>query len=164
MASEAMEHRLQRLYAKRGAYPVVHRNIYRVHQRVAARFRSGRVFLVGDAAHVNNPIGGLGLNAGIHDSIVLSRLLSRVLRGKEPEAILELYDQRRRPLNIEYVQRETIGNKRRLEEKDATIRTESFEALRRIAGDPVAHRAYLLRASLIESTRQSADTSCGSIA
>jgi 3-(3-hydroxy-phenyl)propionate hydroxylase len=154
MVSKTVEQRLQRLYAKRGAYPVVHRNVYRVHQRVAARFRSGRVFLVGDAAHVNNPIGGLGLNSGIHDSIVLSRLLSCVVRGEGSEAILDLYDQQRRPLNIEYVQRETIDNKRRLEEKDATIRTESFEAPRRTAGDPVAHRAYLLRASLIESTRQ----------
>ena len=63
----AVQARLQRFFPKPGPYPVVHRNIYDVHQRVAASFRKGRAFLAGDSAHVNNPLGGLGLNFGIHD-------------------------------------------------------------------------------------------------
>jgi 3-(3-hydroxy-phenyl)propionate hydroxylase len=154
--ADAVEGRLQKFFPKLGRYPVVHRNLYNVHQRVAASFDKGRVFLAGDCAHVNNPLGGLGLNFGIHDAMELSALLGRVLRGEAPAHILDQYDRFRRPLNIEYVQQQTIANKKRLEEKDLAIRAKNNEALRRTAADPVAHRAYLLRASLIESVRKRA--------
>ena len=153
---EAVEARLQKFFPRKRPYPVVHRNIYRVHQRVAATFRKGRVFLAGDAAHVNNPLGGLGLNFGIHDAMELSDLLARVIRQEAPPAALDLYDRHRRPLNIEYVQQQTIDNKKRMEEKDPKVRAGNFAALRRTAADPAAHRAYLLRASLIESVRKHA--------
>jgi 3-(3-hydroxy-phenyl)propionate hydroxylase len=125
-----------------------------VHQRVAASFRKGRVFLAGDAAHINNPLGGLGLNFGIHDAMELSDLLGRVMRNKAMPDILDLYDKFRRPLNVEYVQQQTIANKKRLEEKDPAARARNDAALRATAADPAAHRAYLLRASLIESVRK----------
>ena len=150
----AVQHRLQSFFPKAGAYPVFHRNIYNVHQRVAASFRKGRVFLAGDSAHVNNPLGGLGLNFGIHDAFQLSGLLGRVLRGEAPADSLDGYDRTRRPLNIEYVQQQTIANKKRLEEKDPAVREKNNAALRATAADPAAHRAYLLRASLIESLRK----------
>ncbi len=82
----AVQRRLQKFFPKEGSYPVVHRNLYSVHQRVAASFGSGRVFLAGDSAHVNNPLGGLGLNFGIHDAVELSHLLGRVLRGEAAAA------------------------------------------------------------------------------
>jgi 3-(3-hydroxy-phenyl)propionate hydroxylase len=148
---DSVQRRLQRFFPKAGPYPVVHRNLYNAHQRVAATFGKGRAFLAGDAAHVNNPIGGLGLNCGIHDAVELSGLLGRVLRDGEPERLLDLYDQRRRPINVEYVQQQTIANKKRLEEKDPTARQASFAFLRRTAADPTAHRAFLLRTSLLES-------------
>jgi 3-(3-hydroxy-phenyl)propionate hydroxylase len=153
-AEAAVQARLQKFFPKPGQYPVVHRNIYHAHQRVAAAFREGRAFLAGDSAHVNNPLGGLGLNFGIHDAMELSSLLGQVLRqGASPE-ILDLYDRFRRPLNVEYVQQQTIANKKRLEEKDPASREKSNAALRATASDPEAHRAYLLRASLIESVRK----------
>jgi 3-(3-hydroxy-phenyl)propionate hydroxylase len=152
----AVQGRLQQFFPKRGPYPVVHRNLYNVHQRVAASFRQGRVFLAGDSAHVNNPLGGLGLNFGIHDAVELAALLGRVLRDEAPAAILDQYDRFRRPLNIEYVQQQTIANKKRLEEKDPAQRAKSNAALRQTAADPSAHRAYLLRASLIDSVRKRA--------
>jgi 3-(3-hydroxy-phenyl)propionate hydroxylase len=151
---ETVQQRLQNFFPKAGDYPVAHRNIYNVHQRVAAAFRKGRVFLAGDSAHVNNPLGGLGLNFGIHDAVELASLLGQVARGAAPE-ILDDYDQRRRPLNIEYVQQQTIANKKRLEEKDPAVRARNNAALRATAADPAAHRAYLLRASLIEARRKS---------
>ena len=153
---EAAEIRLQKFFPRQGRYPVVHRNLYRAHQRVAASFRRDRVFLAGDAAHVNNPLGGLGLNFGIHDALELTTLLGRVLREEAPADILDDYDRFRRPLNVEYVQQQTIANKKRLEEKDPAVRAKSNEALRRTAADPAAHRAYLLRASLIDSVRKRA--------
>ena len=151
---EAVQRRLQRFFPKAGDYPVVHRGIYNVHQRVAASFGQGRVFLAGDAAHVNNPLGGLGLNFGIHDAMELSGLLGRVIRGEAATETLDSYSRQRRPLNIEYVQQQTIANKKRLEEKDPVVREKNNAALRAIAADPAAHRAYLLRASLIHSVRK----------
>jgi 3-(3-hydroxy-phenyl)propionate hydroxylase len=150
----SVQGRLQKFFPKTGAYPVVHRNIYNVHQRVAASFRKGRVFLAGDSAHVNNPLGGLGLNFGIHDAMELTDLLSQVMRGGAAPDILDFYDRFRRPLNIEYVQQQTIANKKRLEEKNPEARARSNAALRATAADPEKHRAYLLRASLIESVRK----------
>ena len=152
---EAMvQGRLQRFFPNAGGYPVVHRSIYNVHQRVAASFRKGRVFLAGDAAHINNPLGGLGLNFGIHDAMELTDLLGRVIRDEAAPDILDGYDRFRRPLNIEYVQQQTIANKKRLEERDPDARAKSNAALRATASDPEKHRAYLLKASLIESVRK----------
>jgi 3-(3-hydroxy-phenyl)propionate hydroxylase len=150
----ATEARLQKFFPKAGPYEIFHRNIYRVHQRVAASFRKGRVFLAGDSAHVNNPIGGLGLNCGVHDATQLASLLSAVTLGERPEKDLAHYDAVRRPMNIEYVQQQTIANKRRLEEKDPAKREANFEVLRRNAADPVAHRTFLMRTSLLESVRR----------
>jgi 3-(3-hydroxy-phenyl)propionate hydroxylase len=155
--AEAVERRLQKFVPKDGRYDIVHRNLYNVHQRVAASFRRGRVFLAGDAAHVNNPLGGLGLNFGIHDAIVLTGLLGRVIRREAPAESLDLYDRHRRPLNIEFVQQQTIANKKRMEEKDRAARARNFEQLAAIAADPAAHRAYLLRASLLDSVRKRED-------
>ena len=70
--------------------------------------------------------------------------------------MLDLYDRHRRPLNVEFVQQQTIANKKRMEEKDPAARAKSFAELRATADDPVAHRTYLLRASLIESVRKRA--------
>ena len=150
----SVQARLQKFFPRAGTYPVVHRNIYNVHQRVAASFRKGRVFLAGDAAHINNPLGGLGLNFGIHDAMELSDLLGRVMLDEAAPGTLDLYDRFRRPLNIEYVQQQTIANKKRLEEKGPEARAKSNAALRATAADPEKHRAYLLKASLLESVRK----------
>lgn len=154
MSDAACEARLQKFFPKSGRYDIFHRNIYRVHQRVAVRFREGRVFLAGDSAHVNNPIGGLGLNSGIHDATHLAELIADVREGRRPDSIFESYDAIRRPTNIEYVQQQTIANKKRLEERDPAAREANFEALRKTAADPAAHRAFLLKTSLVESVRK----------
>jgi 3-(3-hydroxy-phenyl)propionate hydroxylase len=150
----AVQGRMQKFFPKPGAYDIVHRNLYNVHQRVAQTFRKGRAFLAGDAAHVNNPIGGLGLNCGIHDAMDLASLLVAVCRGEAADGALDRYDRRRRPINIEFVQQQTIANKKRLEEKDPAVREANFENLRKTAADPAAHRNFLLRTSLIESVRK----------
>ncbi len=156
MNPEATEARLQRFLPKQGEYPIVHRNLYNVHQRIAASFRKGRVFLAGDSAHVNNPLGGLGLNFGIHDAMELTGLLGEVIRKERPEGVLDEYDRHRRPLNVEFVQQQTIANKKRLEEKDPNARQRDFDQLRRTMDDPVAHKAYVRRASLLESVEKRA--------
>jgi 3-(3-hydroxy-phenyl)propionate hydroxylase len=154
LAEHSVQRRLHKFFPKEGPYPVVHRNLYNVHQRVAAAFDSGRVFLAGDAAHVNNPIGGLGLNCGIHDAVELAALLGKVLCGEESDKALSRYDAHRRPINIEYVQEQTIANKKRLEAKDPRVRDENFAFLRQTAADPDRHRAFLMRTSLLASVHR----------
>ncbi|WP_043830100.1 FAD-dependent oxidoreductase [Muricoccus aerilatus] len=156
LSDEGAERRLQGLHPKPGRYDLVHRNLYKVHQRVAKSFRQGRVFLAGDAGHVNNPIGGLGLNFGIHDAMDLADTLSAHVFGGADAALLDGYERRRRTLNIEFVQQQTIANKKRLEEKDPARRRASLDALAETAADPVKAREFLLRSSLIGSTRQAA--------
>jgi 3-(3-hydroxy-phenyl)propionate hydroxylase len=146
--------RMRKLAKEHPMELLVHRNIYRVHQRVAKAFRAGRVFLAGDAAHVNNPVGGLGLNCGIHDAIELAQTLHLVASGQAGEDLLDRYERRRRALNIEYVQQQTVANKKRLEERDPEVRQANFDELRRTAADPRQHKQFLMRTSLIESVRK----------
>jgi 3-(3-hydroxy-phenyl)propionate hydroxylase len=155
LSDAAVQHRLQKFFPLGRPYELAHRNIYNVHQRVAASFRRGRVMLAGDAAHVNNPIGGLGMNFGIHDAVSLASSIDSALNG-ETEAGLDAYDRLRRPLNVEFVQSQTIQNKKRLEEKDPAVREKNFADLAATAADPVRHRAFLMRTSLLESVRNSA--------
>src|SRR5687767_1360521 len=149
LSDAAVRARLSRIYVPEASRDYLHLNLYAVHQRVAKSFRKGRVFLCGDAAHVNNPIGGLGLNSGIHEAWHLAGLLKDVFAGKDA-AILGSYEARRRPLNITYVQEQTIANKKRLEERDPALRARRFAELRASAEDPERHKAFLMRASLLE--------------
>ena len=82
LAPERVEAAMQRFCAKPEPYEVRYKSTYRVHQRVAASFRAGRVLLAGDAAHLNNPLGGFGLNSGIHDAVNLADKLGRAWRGE----------------------------------------------------------------------------------
>ncbi len=148
LSDQAVRNRLSRVFVPESQRDYLHLNLYQVHQRVAKQFRKGRVFLCGDAAHVNNPIGGLGLNCGIHEAWDLANLLS----SAKPD--LDSYERRRRPLNIEYVQEQTVANKQRLEEREPARREMRFDELRRMADDPAKHKAFLMRASLLESTRR----------
>lgn len=146
--------RLQRVFPLGRRYNLVHRNLYKVHQRVASTFRRGRVFLAGDSAHVNNSVGGLGLNGGIHDAMELVDSLHQVVTRQADEALLDRYTRRRRTLNIEFVQEQTIANKKRLEERDPGARRARFDELRAVADDPARHKEFLLRTSLIASVRK----------
>jgi 3-(3-hydroxy-phenyl)propionate hydroxylase len=150
LGERAAHRRLRRLsLAEDPADQLVHRNLYKVHQRVAARFRGGRAFLAGDAAHVNNPIGGLGLNCGIHDAIELVDTLAAAQDGND--RVLDRYELRRRTVNIEFVQQQTVANKRRLEEKDPDKRQARLAELAEIASDPAREREFLLNSSLLNS-------------
>ncbi|MDC0710238.1 FAD-dependent oxidoreductase [Stigmatella sp. ncwal1] len=68
---------------------------YRVHHRVTDRFRSGRAFLLGDAAHIHSPAGGQGMNTGISDAINLAWKLAAAVKGEAPDSLLDSYQAER---------------------------------------------------------------------
>jgi 3-(3-hydroxy-phenyl)propionate hydroxylase len=153
VSDASTEARLQAVCALPGGYETAHRTIYRVHQRVARRYRVGRVFLAGDAAHINNPLGGMGMNGGLHDGVNLADKLVKVLWGEADEALLDLYQRQRRPIAVDYINANTARNKQLLEERDPAVRAASQDEMRRVAEDPVKARAFLLKTSMIEALR-----------
>jgi 3-(3-hydroxy-phenyl)propionate hydroxylase len=152
--AEALQARLQRFLPRGKPFDIVASNLYVVHQRVAQKFRIGRAILAGDSAHVNSPIGAMGMNSGIHDAFNLAEKLTRILRREAREDVLDRYERQRRHVALQHTQAQTIRNKRLLAEKDPAIRERNHAELRRTAEDPKLARAFLLRSSLIESLRE----------
>jgi 3-(3-hydroxy-phenyl)propionate hydroxylase len=151
---EALQARLQGFLRKAGDYEICGSNLYTVHQRVAKKFRIGRAILAGDSAHVNSPIGAMGMNSGVHDAFNLAGKLVRILRREAEEAELDRYERQRRHVAIKHTQAQTIRNKRLLAEQDPAIRKRNNDELRRTAEDPKLAREFLLRSSLITSLRE----------
>jgi 3-(3-hydroxy-phenyl)propionate hydroxylase len=131
-------------------YEVAHTTLYKVHQRVAKTMRFGNAFLVGDAAHINNPLGGMGMNGGIHDAMNLTARLAEVWQGRAPESLLDLYDRERRLVTLEYIDQASTRNKRNLESDGVAFGRE----LAHIAADEGRTRDYLLRVSMIASLQR----------
>jgi len=154
MSDVAVQARMQKFFPAQQPYEIVHRNLYVTHQRVAETFRKGRVLLAGDSAHVNNPIGGMGLNGGIQDAANLAEKLAAVLLDKAPDALLDLYSLQRRTVATEYVQEQSIANKKRLEARDLETRRRNLDELREMAADRARARQFLLRTSMIASQRR----------
>jgi 3-(3-hydroxy-phenyl)propionate hydroxylase len=156
MSDAAVQPRLQKFFATPKPYEIINRNLYVTHQRVAATFRRGRVLLAGDAAHVNNSIGGMGLNGGLQDAGNASEKLSQVILDGGPDSLLDLYSLQRRTVSIEFVQAQTIANKKRLEARDEETRARNFAELAETAADPVKARDFLLRSSMLAMQRRAA--------
>ena len=155
VTDETVQERMQQVCPKIGDYETFHRTAYSVHQRVAETYRKDRVFLAGDAAHINNPLGGMGMNGGIHDAVNLSEKLVRVWNGDVDDRELDRYDAQRRPIAVNYVQQTTMRNKAMLEETDAGARKAKHDEMRAVVADPVRAREYLLQSSMIEALKQS---------
>ena len=151
---ETLQARLQAFLPTPTPFEIVGSNLYVVHQRVAKKFRVGRAILAGDSAHVNSPIGAMGMNSGIHDAFNLADKLVAMLHGKADEDVLDRYERQRRHVALAHTQAQTIRNRRLLEEKDPAVRRRNHDELRRTAEDPKLARAFLLRTSLIESLRE----------
>ena len=153
VTDETVQDRMHQVCPKTGDYDTFHRTAYSVHQRVAETYRKGRVFLAGDSAHINNPLGGMGMNGGIHDAVNLSEKLVKVWNGEANERELDLYDAQRRPIAIDYVQKTTIRNKQMLEETDPDARKSRHDEMRATVADPAKAREYLLQSSMISTLR-----------
>jgi 3-(3-hydroxy-phenyl)propionate hydroxylase len=155
VSDASLQSSLQNICPRPDDYEIVVRAIYRVHQRVADTYRRGRVFVAGDAAHLNNPLGGMGLNGGLHDVISLTDRLIAWWHGKADAAILDGYEPQRRPEAIDAIHAITARNKKLLEERDAQVRAHNLDEMRRTAADPARSYQYLLDSAMISSLRRS---------
>jgi 3-(3-hydroxy-phenyl)propionate hydroxylase len=151
----SVQKRMQGFLPGNSSYEIRYQSIYRVHQRVASEWRLGRVLLAGDAAHLNNPLGGFGLNSGIHDAVNLADKLARVWHGEARDDLLDVYVRQRRATTIEQVQAMSIRNKRLLEERDPQVQRSRMEELVAVAADPQRARQHLLESSMIAGLRKS---------
>jgi 3-(3-hydroxy-phenyl)propionate hydroxylase len=154
MQDASIESRLQGLVALPGGYKTVHRTLYKVHQRVAKSFRQGRVMLAGDAAHINNPLGGMGMNGGLHDAFNLADKLVLIIQHGASQDLLSLYERQRRPIAIDYINANTARNKQTLEERDPMTRQKTMDQLRATAADPAAAKAYLRKTSMLDALQR----------
>ena len=123
---------------------------------MASSFNAGRALLTGDSAHVNSPIGGVGMNSGVHDSINLGEKLVAVLRGEADASVFDRYTRQRRHVAINHVKKITERNKRLINDKDPASRQKNHDMLARTAGDPKLARDYILNTSLFTSLDEAA--------
>jgi 3-(3-hydroxy-phenyl)propionate hydroxylase len=151
---ERLQASLQNLLPRPEPYEILVKGVYRVHQRVAAAYRKGAVFLAGDAAHLNNPLGGMGLNGGLQDVLSLVPRLVDVWNGRKPQSALDGYEAQRRPEAIHAIGAITARNKKLMEERDPAVRQRNLRQMAEIASDPKRAYDYMLEASMITSLRR----------
>ncbi len=154
---EEAEQRLQGIVAISKPYPVKERRTYKIHQRIVPDYRRGRIILAGDAAHLNAPTGGMGMNGGIHDAFNLSDKLIRIFRG-EDDALLDLYTRQRRPVALEEIIKQADQNRKRMENRDPEAQMQSLRNLQAITEDKTKLYDFVKRASMIEGLEQAART------
>jgi 3-(3-hydroxy-phenyl)propionate hydroxylase len=134
-------------------WDVLHTTLYRVHQRVADSFRKGRLVLMGDAAHINNPLGGMGMNSGIHDAYLETKALLALIQGEGAETQLDEACEARRQVALSYVKTITHDNWEKLRQDDPEAIKAYHDELRELAGDRERMRKHLLNTSMINSLR-----------
>ncbi|WP_429911311.1 FAD-dependent oxidoreductase [Glycocaulis sp.] len=150
---ESIQRKLNAIVPRNEPYNVFEIRPYRVHMRIVSDYRRGRVVLAGDAAHVNSPSGGMGMNGGIHDVFNLTGKLKEVLAGA-PVELLDLYTRQRRPVAEEEILQQADRNRRRMQERDPEKRRVILDGLKAVTADPVKAKAYIMRSSMIEGLRR----------
>ncbi len=156
MTPEALDASLQIIVPRNVPYDIAEQRPYRVHMRMVPSYRTGRMMLAGDAAHLNTPAGGMGLNGGIHDAFELAAALIDVLRHGASEARLDAYDRRRRPIAREDILAQADRNRARMRERDPARRRELLRELQATASDREKLRSFLRRSSMLEGLAKAA--------
>lgn len=155
LAPANIENKLQQIVPKDSPYDVLEIRPYRIHQRILEDYRVGRILFVGDAAHMNSPSGGMGMNGGIHDAWSLTEKLPRVLRGEAEIELLDQYTRQRQPIAQEEILKQSHKNRSRMQERNTEKRLEELLRLQTIANDPPQARDFLLKSSMISGLKTS---------
>jgi 2-polyprenyl-6-methoxyphenol hydroxylase-like FAD-dependent oxidoreductase len=156
LQDDAQQDLLHDIVPEAGRIEVLETRPYRIHRRLAAAYRKGRVFLAGDAAHLNSPSGGMGMNGGIHDAFNLCEKIIAVVQELADQHILDAYERQRRPIAEEEIIQQAHRNRSRMQERDPARRRLMLEELQRTIADPAKLKAYLLKSSMIEGLRRAA--------
>lgn len=153
---ERIEAKLQQIVPRTERYHVRDCRPYQIHQRIIDNYRVGRVLLAGDAAHLNSPSGGMGMNGGIHDAFNLTDKLPDVINGNSSIESLDLYTQQRQPIAKQQILQQAHQNRTRMQQRDPQWRRNELTRLQNIVADPEKAREYLLRSSMIAGLREAA--------
>jgi 3-(3-hydroxy-phenyl)propionate hydroxylase len=156
MQPAALNASLQDIVPRAVPYEIAEQRPYRVHMRMAPAYRKGRMFLAGDAAHLNTPAGGMGLNGGIHDAFELAAALTDIRSRAAPDTRLDAYDARRRPVARDDILAQADRNRARMRERDPERRRALLKDLQAVAADRERLRTYLRRSSMIEGLARAA--------
>jgi len=157
LRSDAMKNGIfSRLVGDGEAVKTSHRTLYRVHQRVAQSFMTNRVMLVGDAAHLNNPLGGFGMNSGVHDAFNLFEKLEPVIKGQKSADTLALYDRQRRQVTHSFTQMQTKENMAFIKGGQDEAHKARRESMLAIKNNDEKRRSYMMRQAMFDSLAQAA--------
>jgi 3-(3-hydroxy-phenyl)propionate hydroxylase len=149
----SIKEKLTRIVPKQTDHKILEVRPYKIHQRILDRYDHGRVVFVGDAAHLNSPSGGMGMNGGIHDGWNLSGKLKDILLDHQPLTKLSLYSEQRQKIAEKEILKNADKNRSRMQERDKDFRASELQRLKEIANDPKRARDFLLRSSMIKALR-----------
>jgi 3-(3-hydroxy-phenyl)propionate hydroxylase len=152
--SQSVRRKINQIAPNFGDSPILEIRPYKIHQRVVNQYVVGRVVLAGDAAHINSPSGGMGMNGGVHDAFNLAEKLDRILKGEGIE-LLKKYERQRRPIAIKHVIEQSSKNRARMQEKDMSKRLLTLQELQRKSQDKNLALNYLLETSMISGLEES---------
>ena len=150
-----IERKLQAIVPKPQPYDVLEIRPYRIHQRILEDYRVGRILFAGDAAHVNSPSGGMGMNGGIHDAWNLTDKLSAVLSSDQPIEYLDMYTRQRQPVAKDEILVQAHKNRSRMQRRDPAWRRHEMDRLKSICLDREKMRTFLLKSSMITGLKHS---------
>jgi 3-(3-hydroxy-phenyl)propionate hydroxylase len=148
---------MQRLVKSDAPYNIVHTTLYNIHQRVAKQYRVGNVLIAGDAAHLNNPLGGMGMNGGLPDVFNLCPKMIDIIQNGASEDLLDLYERQRRDVTIDFIQSQTIQNKKNIEQMTQEQRLEHIDGLNKMIADPALAAAFLSRNNMFDALKRAAE-------
>ena len=156
LSDDYIQQRLHHLHNKEGDYDIGHRTLYNVHQRVSETYFNGRIVLAGDSCHINNPLGGMGMNGGLHDAHNLAgKLVEIISGGADYTEKFKHYDRQRRELAVKFVQEHTISNKELMESTETDVQVARQKMLMETAADPVKAKAFVMERAMLNCVRDS---------
>ena len=157
LTDDFIQDRLHRLADNESDFDILHKTLYRVHQRVASSYQiRDRVLIAGDAAHVNNPLGGMGMNGGVQDAINLAEKLVKIIKqGGDRQDLLSLYNRQRRGICTQFIQEHTKKNKALMEATDEKTQVKRQARFMKSCSDPELAKAFVMETSMINCVRDS---------
>ena len=151
---ESINEKLNRIVPDQKDFRIVEVRPYKIHQRILDTYVHGRVVFAGDAAHLNSPSGGMGMNGGIHDGWCLSESLKDIFLGGLPLTRLGLYSDQRQKIAENEILKNADKNRSRMQERDKNHREAELVRLKKIASNPKRAREFLMKSSMIKGLKE----------